>query len=172
MSNTPPKGIAALAPVPAGSSPERKRQLLEDWHRDANIATIAHRLESRRLGRFNLWLGLLLVVLTMLSTVLSAVTAKGTNLGIFSTVVSALAAVLAGWQAFLRPSDKSAESHQVAARYSSLLRRLKVLLAKEDPADSEIDALREDLDRVARGLPMISDGTYKKAREEFESQRR
>lgn len=160
MASTPPKGVVVDGGIVPKSSDgpiraDRKRKLLEMWHQNFKASSFAHREAARKRLDRHVFIGIPLIVLTVASTVLSAIVADKTCISIVGIVVSALATALASVQTFLR-LDSQVEAHnRLGARYASVLRRIDVQLTHDDPDDSEVDAIRRELDELGQAAVAV-----------------
>ena len=148
---------------------------LAETHNRAAISQQAHYAIANRLGKYNIWFGIPVVVLaTLVGTSVFATLQKDvrTSLRILVGVVSVLAAVLASLQTFLRFQER-AERHRASAEdWSQIRRETKQMLAlhpeylaeRADPK-TYLDGLRDRFDRVSGKSPAIGDGDWDLARD-------
>lgn len=143
-------------------------RVLEDWRLRAWAGQIAHYRVASHLRRYNVWLGLPVVILT---------TAVGTSL--FATLnqravplelrilvggISLAAAVLAGAQTFFSFAQR-ADRHVIAADwYASIRRKIEQLQAtprrfREDPK-AFLDQIRKEMNSVGSQSPEIGEETW------------
>jgi conflict system pore-forming effector with SLATT domain len=105
---------------------------LLDWERRSAAAAEVHFQTAEYLGRWNLFLGIPVVVLSaIVGTGVFATLQRDVNIGIriAAGVTSVIAAVLASVQTFLRFGAR-AEQHRVAAeRWSAIRREIEKALA-------------------------------------------
>jgi hypothetical protein len=178
MENTPPRGYVVDGEIarrgetlPGESVPsglltpaERRRALLQSWILDVKAASLAHRSASRHRGAINLGLGGTVIVLSIASVALSA--SSGGTLGIVGTCVSAIATICACFQTFSKSSETSAKSHQTAAEYSSIQRKIEILLTQEDPPEEAVQRIQDERFLAASQCPIIPDRFNRDARRE------
>ena len=109
---------------------------LAETHNRAAISQQAHYAIANRLGKYNIWFGIPVVVLaTLVGTSVFATLQKDvrTSLRILVGVVSVLAAVLASLQTFLRLAVSAGEHGAAAAWYSAIRRDAEQILARGRP---------------------------------------
>jgi hypothetical protein len=164
MANTPPKGVIVGGGIVPANSVEKRRALLEAWILDVKAASLAHRTHSRHRGSINQWLGGTVIVLSIAAIALSAST--GGPLGIVGTCVSAIATICACFQTFSRTSETSAKSHQAAAEFAAIQRKIQILLTEDDPPKESLDAINEERLRLTAQCPVIPDRFNREARRE------
>lgn len=148
-------------------------QLLQEWSRRAAASSQAHYTIASRLARYNVVLGVPVVVLTtfvgtsVFATIGSTV---DTRLRILVGTISVLAAVIASLQTFLRFAER-AEKHRVAAEHWAAVRREiaemlalhpNYLAARGDPKEY-LDDLRRRMDRIAAQSPEMGDRAWDRA---------
>src|SRR5262249_30451808 len=143
---------------------------LRDWERRCAAAAEVHFQTAEYLGRWNLFLGIPVVVLSaIVGTSLFATLSKDVNVGIRITagVISVIAAVLASVQTFLRFGARS-EQHRVAAeRWSSIRREIEKALALPPELAGSPKLLMDDvnahMDDAADKAPAMPDRRWKRA---------
>jgi hypothetical protein len=143
---------------------------LRDWERRCAAAAEVHFQTAEYLGRWNLWLGIPVVVLSaIVGTSLFATLSKDVNVGIriAAGIVSVIAAVLASVQTFLRFGARS-EQHRVAAeRWSAIRREIeKALCLPPELAGSPkelLDDVNAHMDDAADKAPAMPDRRWKRA---------
>jgi hypothetical protein len=157
----------AVDPVSPWSKAVLER--LRDWERRAAAAAEVHFQTAEQLSRWNVFLGIPVVVLSAI---------VGT--GVFATLqddvdpsiriaagsVSVIAAVLASVQTFLRFGERS-ERHRVAAeRWSSIRREIEKMRAlPADVGDPKqlLDDIKARMDEAADKSPAMPDRRWKRA---------
>jgi hypothetical protein len=147
--------------------------LLRNWQRRAALSQEAHYARSTRLGTYNTWLGVPVVALTtfVATSVFATLTEDvGTELRILVGAISALAAVLASLQTFLRFQER-AEKHRASAElWASIRREIDEMLAlhpeylaeRSDPK-RYLDDLRRRMDEVSAQSLEIGSSALAKA---------
>lgn len=143
---------------------------LRDWERRSAAAAEVHFQTAEYLGRWNLFLGIPVVVLSaIVGTSLFATLSKDVNVGIRITagVISVIAAVLASVQTFLRFGARS-EQHRVAAeRWSAIRREIEKALALPPELAGNPKQLMDDvnvhMDDAAEKAPAMPDRRWKRA---------
>jgi hypothetical protein len=158
---------ADAAPVRAGAErwSESVLDLLRDWQERAALSQEAHYARASRLSDYNIWFGIPVVALaTLVATSVFATLQEDVRLELRIGVgfVSALAAVLASLQTFLRFQER-AEKHRVSAElWAAIRREIDEILAlhpdylaeRSDPK-KYLDDLRQRMDEVsAQSLEM------------------
>lgn len=141
--------------------------LLRNWRHRAALSQEAHYARATRLATFNIWFGVPVVVLTtfVATSVFATLTEDPSlELRIFVGTVSALAAVLASLQTFLRFQER-AEKHRASAElWASIRREIDEMLAlhpdylaeRSDPK-RYLDDLRRRMDEVSAQSLEIGD---------------
>ena len=143
---------------------------LRDWERRSAAAAEVHFQTAEYLGRWNLFLGIPVVVLSaIVGTSLFATLSKDVNVGIRITagVISVIAAVLASVQTFLRFGARS-EQHRVAAeRWSAIRREIEKALALPPELAGNPKQLMDDvnihMDDAADKAPAMPDRRWRRA---------
>jgi hypothetical protein len=150
-------------------------RVLEEWRIRAWAAQVAHYRVASRLRKYNVWLGLPVVIFT---------TAIGTSL--FATLneeqlriwlrlvvggISVLAAILAGVQTFFNFGQR-ADQHVLAADwYASIRRRIEQQLGTprrgRDEAKEFFDGVRKDMNNVGSQFPEIGEHVWKQVAAQF-----
>lgn len=142
--------------------------LLRNWQHRAALSQEAHYARATRLGTFNIWLGVPVVALTtfVATSVFATLTEDvRIELRILVGTISALAAVLASLQTFLRFQER-AEKHRASAElWASIRREIDEMLAlhpdylaeRSDPKEY-LDDLRRRMDEVSAQSLEIGEG--------------
>jgi len=141
--------------------------LLRDWQYRAALSQEAHYARATRLAAYNTWLGVPVVALTtfVATSVFATLTENvRTELRIIVGTISALAAVLASLQTFLRFQER-AEKHRASAElWAAIRREIDEMLAlhpdylaeRSDPK-RYLDDLRRRMDEVSAQSLEIGD---------------
>jgi hypothetical protein len=152
--------------------------LLNDWYGRAAASAETHYVIAGRLGKFNVFLGIPVVVLsTFVGTSVFATLQDNVsiNLRIVVGVISVCAAVLASLQTFLRFSER-AEKHRAAAeQWAAVRRELSEMLAlhpdylatRGDPKQY-LDDVRRRMDEISAQSPEMGDRAWGKAQDRYE----
>jgi hypothetical protein len=155
----------------------RVLHLLREWSLRAAASAEAHYAIAARLGRYNVVLGVPVVVLSTFvgtSVFASIGSSVGTALRVVVGSVSVGAAVLASLQTFLRFAER-AEKHRAAAEaWAAVRREIAEMLAlhpnylatRGDPKDY-LDDLRRRMDRIAAQSPEMGDRAWSRAQASF-----
>jgi hypothetical protein len=159
---------AAVDPVSPWSKAVVDR--LRDWERRAAAAAEVHFQAAEGLSRWNLFLGIPVVVLSaIVGTSVFATLTDDVNVGlrIAAGTVSVIAAVLASVQTFLRFGAR-AEQHRVAAeRWSAIRREIEKVraLSAEQVGDLKqlLDDVKARMDEAADKAPAMPDRRWKQA---------
>jgi hypothetical protein len=134
-------------------------ELLGRWKTRAEVSQEAHYARSTRLGTFNVWLGVPVVALTtfVATSVFATLTEDvRTELRILVGAISALAAVLASLQTFLRFQER-AEKHRASAElWASIRREIDEMLALHPEYLSERSDPQQYLDDLRRRMDEVS----------------
>jgi hypothetical protein len=154
---------------------DRLEAVLDDWHRRAWAASIAHYRRASQLHRSNIRLGLPVVVLTaVVGTSLFATLGEERlpiALRIVVGTVSVCAAVLAAVQTFFGFAQR-ADQHVLAADwYASLRRKIEQMRAIRPEirgdARKTLDELRRDFNQVGSQFPQIGDKDWERTARRF-----
>jgi hypothetical protein len=152
-------------------------RLLQDWATRAAASASAHNLIAGRLARYNVLLGVPVVVCsTFVGTSLFATLQHqgSVQFKIWVGMISVAAAVLASLQTFLRFAER-AEKHRVAAARWEALRREIAEMISLHPAYPEsrgdpknyLDSLRERMDRLSDESPAMGERTWMRSQRRF-----
>lgn len=141
-------------------------------HRSAR----AHFLAGKRLSRLHLLLGVPNIALTAIvgTAIFSSLSSSYGELVVLGAgVLTALAAVLAALQTFLRHGEIAAQHRLAGVQFASLKRELDVFILEvrshSQPIERRIDALRElssRFGRIEESAPDVADSWYDQARTE------
>ena len=143
---------------------------LSDWERRAAAAAEVHFQIAERLSRWNMFLGVPVVVLSaIVGTGVFATLSDNVDPGIRVAAgsVSVLAAAMASVQTFLRFGAR-AEQHRVAAERWSAIRR-EIEKARALPANLHgdpkqvLDGVKTHMDEAADKSPAMPDRRWKRA---------
>jgi hypothetical protein len=143
---------------------------LRDWERRAAAAAEVHFQIAENLSRWNVFLGIPVVVLSaVVGTSVFATLGNNVDIGlrIAAGSVSVIAAVLASVQTFLRFGAR-AEQHRVAAeRWSAIRREIEKAcsLPAELVGDQKklLDDVQARMDEAAEKSPAMPDKRWKRA---------
>lgn len=148
--------------------------LLSDWQNRAWAAQIAHYRVASRLRRYDVWLGLPVVIFTTAvgTSLFATLNEKELPLWLRITVgaVSLIAAILAGIQTFLSFA-KRADQHAVAADwYASIRRKIEQQAntprkGRSDPKKF-LDEIRKEMNSVGSQFPEIGEHVWTQVAEE------
>ncbi len=99
----------------------------------------------------------------------------GINMKLLIALLSIGAAVLTGFQTFLRFSERAEKHRQMGARYGAIAREIERLLTMPETALSEkaelVDAIRLRLDSLSEEAPVIPPSLWGKAKQRHEQAR-
>ena len=150
----------------------------EIYRRNYAIICRSHYLASSRIGRFNDYLGVPVVVLTVfVGTSIFGTLNESPDVKwrIAAGLLSLTAAIMASLQTFLKFSERS-DNHKVAgSRYAVVRRRLEFFLLKystepdrdRKEALGELEEILSRLAELADDSPSIPDKDYRQAEKEF-----
>ncbi len=134
--------------------------LLADWLLRIRIGQSAHIKAATYFYRLNFWLGIPVVILTVLvGTSVFATLQKeaDTRIRVAAGIASVLAAVLAGIQTFLRYSERAEKHRASAVKYGILRREMEQKLAfppaSPDELAAYVDSLRVRWDKLSEECP-------------------
>lgn len=146
---------------PAAKTPwsESVLALLREWQLRAAVGQEAHYARATRLADFNIWFGVPVVALsTLVATSVFATLQKDVGIGlrVVVGVISALAAVLASLQTFLRFQER-AEKHRVSAElWAAVRREIDEMLALHPDYLAERSDPKKYLDDLRRRMDEVS----------------
>jgi hypothetical protein len=153
----------------------RLERVLEEWRLRAWAGQIAHYRVASHLRRYNVWLGLPVVILTTAvgTSLFATLNQEDLSLGlrIFVGGISLAAAVLAGAQTFFSFAQR-ADQHVIAADwYASIRRKIEQLQAtprkwRESPKES-LDVIRKEMNNVGSQSPEIGERTWEEVSSSF-----
>jgi Petal formation-expressed len=159
---------AAVDPVSPWSKTVLDR--LRDWGRRAAAASEVHFQTAENLSRWNVFLGIPVVVLSaIVGTGVFATLSEDVSpaVRIAAGTVSVIAAVLASVQTFLRFGSRS-EQHRIAAeRWAAIRREIETVLAlsPESAGDPKqlLEQIKSHMDEAAEKSPAMPDRRWKRA---------
>jgi hypothetical protein len=151
--------------------------LLQDWGNRAAATESTHYLIAGRLAKYNVLLGVPVVMFTTFvgTSVFATIQNQGSvAFNITVGMVSVAAAVLASLQTFLRFSER-AEKHRVAAsRYGAIRREIAEMIAlhptyPESRGDPKkyLDSLRERMDKLSTASPEMGERRWARRQQHF-----
>jgi hypothetical protein len=142
-----------------GSWSEAVLTLLRDWQRRAAMSQEAHYARATSLADYNIWFGVPVVALTTLvATSVFATLQEDVRIELRVVVgfISALAAVLASLQTFLRFQER-AEKHRVSAElWGAIRREIDAMLALHPEYLAERSDPKRYLDDLRRRMDEVS----------------
>lgn len=138
-----------------------------EWYERVSAAQRAHYLAALRFSRFNLWLGVSVVLLsTSVGTAVfvSLEARPEPAIQVLVGLCSLLAGVLAALQTFLGFEEK-AEKHRIAgAKYGALGRELEEILnAERNDFLAALPSVRRSLDELALESPHVPLSIFRRA---------
>jgi len=149
------------------------RVVLKEWRANAARANLAHILAQKSWRKGHLWIGIPVVVLSGLvgTSVFAALDQANLYLRIATSFCSVSAAILAALQTFLDPPTRAQMHHQSSAGYAAAKRRIEQFAALDLPPapelKSELDSIREQLDKLAADAPVVADRHWVRADEQL-----
>lgn len=141
------------------------------WRARYKRAQLAHSYTAISYGRYNLCLGVLLVILTTASCVL--IFAPNIVHPWLSPTVGIAAALFAYLQIFLQFSEKADAHRQVARRYGSLKKKIEFIVdfQFDNPnLDQMVDEVRCKEDEIAADSPHALSHCWQKAKNETQQE--
>lgn len=147
--------------------------LMSEWQQRASVSQDAHYVIATRLGRYNLFFGIPVVVFsTIVGTSVFATLQENVVVGwrIAVGIVSVLAAVLASLQTFLRFQERAEKHRSAAEQWAAIRREIDQMLAlhpdylaeRSDPKEY-LDQLRRRMGEVSAQAPEIGDKDWSAA---------
>ena len=151
---------------------ENQKQTMLKWRSRYKRAQLAHSYTAISYGRYHLWLGVLLIVLTTASCVL--IFAGNDDMpNWLSPLVGISAALFAYLQTFLQLSEKADSHRAVARRYGALKKKLEYLIEFEHDSEDmteKVNAIRIKEDEIATDAPHALSHRWKKAKAETQEE--
>lgn len=142
-------------------------ELIEQWQFRNHRVQLAHYECARRFERLHLWLGMPAIGLsTVVGTAVFSNLEKSADikLQIGVGLLSVTAAVLTGFQTFLRYAEL-AEKHRLAgARFANLKHRIELLmtLPAEEDMRSQLASIEETWARLREESPSLSSSVWRR----------
>ncbi len=143
------------------------RRIADQWRANADRAAFAHRFAAKYWGSANLWLGIPLIVVTVATGFLSVASfyQQSPWVGGGSLFLSFVAAVLAGLQTFLKPTERANQHWQAATRYAAARRAVELIDPLSPQARHSLDGIRKELDRLGENSPLVPEHIYRRSLE-------
>jgi conflict system pore-forming effector with SLATT domain len=152
--------------------------LLDGRQYHMQVLSRAHAMAADKYERYNLWVGIPVVVLTTIvgSTAFATLANQGksqTWIAVMLGTLSAVAAVFAAVQTFLNYGTRAQKHSQAAGQLNGLSRRIDVLwrLRQSDKADAEIAAIDSELSQIVANAPRVSIGLQQVAKDALDSEK-
>jgi hypothetical protein len=139
--------------------PADARELLAAWARRTRTSKVSHYAMAHRLGRRAQWLGLPVMLITVLvgTSAFASIASQAVSIEAKLAVglLSVLATVLSSLQTFFKYPERAEQHRRSAAKYGAIERELEVLFAAGGAAVDpvQVAALRAKLDRLAEDAP-------------------
>jgi hypothetical protein len=155
----------------------RVLQLLQEWSSRASASSHPHYGLAAQLARFNIVLGVPVVILTTFvgtSVFASIGSSVDTRVRIIVGSISVVAAIIASLQTFLRFAERGEKHRTAAEHWASIRREIDEMLALHpnylathgDPKEY-LDNLRRRMDRIAAQSPEMGDRAWSRAQATF-----
>ncbi|MFT6036923.1 MAG: hypothetical protein ACI9XJ_002511 [Marivirga sp.] len=141
------------------------------WRSRYKRAQLAHSYTAISYGRYHLFLGALLIVLTTASCVL--IFAENLQPVWLSPVIGISAALFAYLQTFLQLSEKADAQRGVARQYGALKKKLEYIIDFEHSSDNlskMVNAIRIKENEIATGAPHALSHCWEKAKVETQAE--
>lgn len=120
---------------------EEQKHLILDWTKKIHILEYAHRFESKRHDKRNLYYGIPSIMIGALITVQIF-----NNLStLFTSIGGCIIAILTGLQTFLKPTELAEKHRRISETYEKLRNRFEYLLVYETDNTS---AFQDKLGRI------------------------
>jgi hypothetical protein len=157
-----------------GWTPETER-LLQEWHHRVYAAQSAYYLTAEKLRRRHYLLGIPAVLLSSIAgTAIFADLGSGEwslPIRLMAASVSILAAVLAGLQTFLRPSQAAAENGFAADWFAAIRRDIEQVEALprnlRGDAKTCLDSIRKEINKAGQKAPELDETLWASVAERF-----
>jgi hypothetical protein len=141
--------------------PGNMRDLLSIWMCRARDSKVAHYEMANRLGRRGQWLGLPVMLITVIvgTSAFASIADQAVSIAAKLTIglLSVLATILSSLQTFFKFSERAEKHRRCGAQYGAIERELEALFAENgatfDPL--YVASLREKLDRLAEDAPHV-----------------
>jgi hypothetical protein len=147
--------------------------LLQDWRRRVYAAQSAYYEEAERLGRRHYLLGIpVVVVTTLVGTTLFAADPKNPLIPMWvSGGLSALAAILAALQTFLRDAESAAARGLAADWYAAIRRDIEQLQAlpreMRGNARDQLSSIRKEMNKAGQKAPELPESLWVRVAQHF-----
>jgi hypothetical protein len=169
------EGRKVIAPIKDTDWTPETEQLLEDWHRRVYAAQSAYYVMAERLRRRHYWLGVPTVILSsVVGTTMFAQlgdTHVSTTVRVLAGAVSIGAAVLAGLQTFLKPSQAATEHGFAADWFAAIRRDIEELIAlpssQRGAPKACLDAVRKEIAKAGQKAPELDESLWGPSAERF-----
>jgi hypothetical protein len=144
-------------------------ELLSKWRETIGAIQNAHYQSSTQYARYNLWLGVPVIVITIVvgSAVFATLQNQVENWAkIALGFISVVAAVLSGLQTFLRYGERAERHRSGGVRFGALLRKVDYMRSlpfeSRDNAKEFMNSVKSEWDTLMEDLPMPSQRAFKK----------
>jgi hypothetical protein len=140
-------------------------EIADLWAKNANQATFAHRFGSKYWNSANLFLGIPLIIVTVGTGILAgaALYENSAVISLAGLFLSFVAAVLAGVQTFLRPSERAIQHWQASTKYAAARRAIELINIPTPEARREFDVIRKELDALGENSPLVSERFHRRS---------
>ncbi|MCH4998129.1 SLATT domain-containing protein [Pectobacterium carotovorum] len=141
------------------------------WRSRYKRAQLAHSYTAISYGRYNLFLGVLLIIFTTASSIL--IFSSNIFPSWLSPTVGITAALLAYLQTFLQLSEKADTHREVARRYGSLKKNIEYIIefhTEEQNLSKIVNEIRNKEDEIASDSPHALTHRWKKAKKETQQE--
>lgn len=143
---------------------EKQGELLRRWNNGVRLMNVGHYKAAKYYRRLHLILGIQVIILTtFVGTSFSFITELATSSylrGLIS-VLSVVAAILAGLQTFLKFAESADKHHSAGVKYGELRREIQELIAFRlddvDKVKDSIEIIRRKWDLLEPEAPTLPD---------------
>lgn len=159
---------------PASGWTDETDALLKDWRNRVYASQSAYYMEAERLRRWHFLLGIpVVIVSTVVGTALFASTETGDPVvpNWATALMSALAAILASLQTFLRFGESAAHHGSAADWYSAIRREIEETQALprhlRGDARTRLDAIRKEMNKAGQTAPQLRETLWVRVAKRF-----
>ncbi|PWS33304.1 SLATT domain-containing protein [Pedobacter paludis] len=126
---------------------ESQRRLVVEWTKKVHILEYAHRFESKRQERKNIYYGVPPIIIGALITIQVV-----NNFSIpFASIGGCIIAILTGLQTFLKPTELAEKHRRISETYEKLRNRFEYLLIyeiNEASFNEKLNRIKSDWDNL------------------------
>ncbi len=143
---------------------ENKQDLLLEWQRSLVLLHYGHNFAARYYSSLHLFLGFLVVVVTVIVGISIAINANTSLFAInLEVVLSFLAATIAGIQTFSNAKIKSERHNRAAAAFGKISRKFEQCLYFDKTDEATLNNIRDKWNNAIESAGNLPPSSYKRA---------